>query len=123
MKRKNNEKEMITQTAILEMGWTKAMIKELLPEPILKPNTYYRNAAPIKLWEKENVLEIMQSDKYKMLEEQSKKRKASAKKAVVTKKENLSNKMEMFINKCKIKVLDENTLIKKQFFIKIIGTL
>ena len=34
---KNQKVEMITQSTILEMGWTKSMITKLLPEPTLKP--------------------------------------------------------------------------------------
>lgn len=34
---KEAKAEMITQSTILDMGWTKSMIVKLLPEPILKP--------------------------------------------------------------------------------------
>ena len=36
---KEAKAEMITQSTILDMGWTKSMIVKLLPEPILKPNS------------------------------------------------------------------------------------
>ena len=49
---KNQKAEMITQSTILEMGWTKSMITKLLPEPILKPNPHYRSAAPNEDMEK-----------------------------------------------------------------------
>lgn len=50
---KENKSELITQSTVMEMGFTKAMIKNLLPEPITKPNPIYHCAAPMKLWEKD----------------------------------------------------------------------
>lgn len=51
------EKEMITQTALLERGWTKSMITKLLPDPVLKNNPYNRSSS-IKLWELETIEQI-----------------------------------------------------------------
>ncbi len=50
---KNQIAEMITQSTILEMGWTKSMITKLLPEPTLKLNPHYRSAAPMRIWKKQ----------------------------------------------------------------------
>ena len=48
----NQKEEMITQSTIIGMGWTKTMITKFLPEPTLKDNPHYQNAAPMKLWRK-----------------------------------------------------------------------
>ena len=55
------KKKMISQKTVIEMGWTKAMIAKLLPEPTLKPNPNYRSAAPMKLWIEEEVIAAMQT--------------------------------------------------------------
>jgi hypothetical protein len=57
-------KDMLTQSQIIEMGWTKSMINKLLPEPILKENPRYRNSAPMKLWDKDVFESIMQKNAY-----------------------------------------------------------
>ena len=68
----NGKSQTITQSTILAMGWTKTMIKNLLPEPTVKPNPHYECASPMKLWEKEKVLEIMETDDFKQALEKSK---------------------------------------------------
>ena len=61
----NGKSQMITQSTILAMGWTKTMIKNLLPEPTERPNPHYKCAAPMKLWEQEKVLEIMETEDFR----------------------------------------------------------
>ena len=69
----NGKSQMITQSTILAMGWTKTMIKNLLPQPVEKPNPHYKCASPMKLWEKEKVLEVMETEDYqKALEKANK---------------------------------------------------
>lgn len=58
---KQSTDKMINQTNILEMGWTKTMIAKFLPEPILKQNPWYKEAAPMKLWRESDVLSIMET--------------------------------------------------------------
>ncbi len=84
--------EMITQSTVISMGWTKAMIEKLLPEPTLKTNPHYKCAAPMKLWDKDAVLAIMETEDFTTALESSKKRKKSAAQAVKTKEARLSEK-------------------------------
>ena len=74
----NGKSQMITQSTILAMGWTKTMIKNLLPEPTERPNPHYKCAAPMKLWEQGKVLEIMETEDFKRALEKASKRKNSA---------------------------------------------
>jgi len=73
--------KMITQKTILSMGWTKAMIDKLLPEPELKENPHYWRGAPMKLWPEVLVKSIMETEEYRMEKEKADCRKKSAQKA------------------------------------------
>ena len=109
MKEKN---QMITQTTILAMGWTKTMIKNLLPAPTEKPNPHYKCASPMKLWEEEKVLEIMETDDFKKALEKANKRKNAAKSAIATKEKRLKEKMLEKANNFNIIVIPEDELIE-----------
>ena len=85
----NGKSQMITQSTILAMGWTKTMIKNLLPEPTERPNPHYKCAAPMKLWEQDKVLEVMETENFKKALEKASKRKDAAKSAVKTKEKRL----------------------------------
>ena len=86
---KGVRQNMITQSTVIDKGFTKAMIKKLLPSPIERPNPNYKKAAPMKLYVESDVLKVMETDEYKEEWEKAQKRKTSALKAVETKKENL----------------------------------
>lgn len=50
------ESQMLTQTNLLDRGWTKKTIEVLLGEPDqTKPNPHYSKGSPMKLWESERV--------------------------------------------------------------------
>lgn len=108
----NGKNEMITQSTILTMGWTKTMIKNLLPEPTEKPNPHYKCAAPMKLWERETVLEVMKTENFNNALEKANKRKNSAKRAVKTKEKRLMEKMVELANSFDIKVIPDDELIE-----------
>ncbi len=103
--------EMITQATVISMGWTKAMIKKLLPEPTLKTNPHYKCAAPMKLWDKDVVLAIMGTEDFASALEKSKNRKKSATKAIKTKEERLADKMIGNVKNISILVLTDDDLI------------
>lgn len=105
--------EMITQTTVLEMGFSKSMIAKLLPPPTEKPNPYYRNSAPMKLWSKADVLQVMETDEYKNMLEKVNKRKQSAKRAAETKKDNLVKTISDYADHISIKVLKDEVLIQR----------
>lgn len=84
-----SEKEaLISQTSILELGFTKSMISALLPAPILKRNPHYASAAPMKLWKESDVHAVMETEAFRQALEKSLRRKKSSKKAVATKRKN-----------------------------------
>lgn len=70
--------EKITLTKVKQMGFSDKLISLLLPEPELVDNPYYKSAAPMKLWNKENVEEAMKRDEYINYQEKRKKRQAAA---------------------------------------------
>lgn len=108
----NGKSQMITQSTILSMGWTKTMIKNLLPEPTEKPNPHYKCAAPMKLWEQEKVLEVMETEDFKKALEKASKRKNAAKSAAKTKENLLLNEINKLVENIEIKVIPDDKLIK-----------
>lgn len=107
---KEAKAEMITQSTILDMGWTKSMIVKLLPEPILKPNPHYRCAAPMKLWIKQDVLNEMETEDFKKELEKANRRKASSQKSKNTKTINLKGKMQQIADSITVTVLPTEKL-------------
>lgn len=108
----NGKSQMITQSTILAMGWTKTMIKNLLPEPTERPNPHYKCAAPMKLWEQEKVLEVMETEDFKKALEKASKRKNAAKSAVNTKEKRLKEKMVEIANSFEIRIIPDDELIE-----------
>lgn len=99
----------LTQSEILELGWTKSMIGKYLPDPTLKPNPRYKKAAPMKLWNRQDVLDAMDSEVFKAAMEKASKRKAAAEKACATKAKKTVEEMTAVGNGLKIKIIpDEN---------------
>ena len=92
-KPESNKKQFMPRTVaksqVLKMGFTEKMIRDLLPAPKEEPNPYYKNAAPMKLWEESVVLEIMKTDAYQEAWEKASKRKKSAEKAQMTRKKRM----------------------------------
>ncbi len=109
----NGKSQMITQSTILAMGWTKTMIKNLLPEPTERPNPHYKCAAPMKLWEQDKVLEVMETEDFKKALEKASKRKNAAKSAVKTKEKCLKEKMVEIANSFGIRIIPDDELIEK----------
>ena len=109
----NEKSQMITQSTILAMGWTKTMIKNLLPEPTERPNPHYKCAAPMKLWEQDKVLEVMETEDFKKALEKASKRKNAAKSAVKTKEKRLKEKMVEIANSFEIRIIPDDELIEK----------
>lgn len=55
------EDDVYSQSDLLDMGWTKTMINQLLPRPMFTENPHDPAFAPMKLWWKSKVDEVMQS--------------------------------------------------------------
>jgi len=104
------KKKMISQTTVIDMGWTKAMITKLLPEPVLKPNPNYRSAAPMKLWVEEEVIAMMQTPAYIEAKAKADKRKISAEKAVETRIVNFCAKVVEKAHGINVDILEDDVL-------------
>ncbi len=102
----------ITQTAVIEMGFTRSMIDKLLPPPIEKRNPMYRSAAPMKLFDESVVKAIMKTEEYKKEYEKSQRRRKAAAKAVETKKENTIKTMESLSDAITVEKIDDRLLVK-----------
>lgn len=99
---------MITQSAIIERGWTQTLIKKFLPEPVLATNPCYASASPMKLWDITAVEAIEQMADFCVALEKATLRKAAAQKAAATKKDKLMQEVKDIIAHLKIqKVSDE----------------
>lgn len=104
--------DLLNQTALTERGWTKTMIPRFLPEPILKPNPFYRSAAPMKLWRKEDVENAEATEEFAKAKSIADKRKKSAEKAVETKTNALRADMKAFIESIRVEVIPNGELRK-----------
>lgn len=101
--------DLITLSTVKDMGFTPALISALLPEPVLKPNPYYRSAAPMKLWERTTVETAMLTPEFLAASAKREKRKAAARKAVETKREQIKAEFSGYADGITVKVvpLDE----------------
>lgn len=112
-----NKKPMITQSTILERGWTKSMISAFLPDPIERENPHYKRAAPMKLWELETVEAMEQTEAFKQKKEKADAHRdahrASAKKAVQTKIAKLDDELTAFANSIKVEVIADRDLVSQ----------
>ena len=77
----------LTQSAIMARGWSKGMIEELLPEPETRANPRYKNGAEMKLWPESEVEKAETTPEFKQRKEEYERRKTSAAKGIITKRE------------------------------------
>lgn len=103
----------LTQTEVLELGFTKSMIDKLLPDPELRKNNMYRGGYPIKLWKEDDVLSVMETDTYIELKAKADKRRASCAKATETKANKLRIECEKKIELISVKRIDTDLLVNK----------
>lgn len=54
----------LNQKELFELGFTRKLIKTLLPAPQLVENPFFKNGAPMKLWCKSDVDVAMESDEF-----------------------------------------------------------
>ena len=109
--------EYYSQSDILSLGWTKKLINDYLPAPILRTNPMYKSAAPMKTWPKCDVLSIMEREDFKVIFSKAQERKKAASiaasKGAETKRQNLLKDTEAFVNSITIEVIDDERLIKR----------
>lgn len=94
-------------------GLDKTLIAKFLPEPTLKPNPYYKKAAPMKLWRESDVMEIMETPEFIEAMEKAAKRKVAAEKAVQTKVNILAQEMERVTASLNVKIVPEESLANR----------
>ena len=81
----------ITQSTIQkEYGWTKSLMDKYLPQPKLATNPHYKSAAPMKLYDRAVVLEIMQTEAWIADFEKATARKAIASAATNNRKKTIA---------------------------------
>lgn len=116
---RHDETEYITQSAVMAIGFTKTMIKILLPEPVLKSNPRYRSAAPMRLYRVADVNAAMESEAFHAAQAKAEARKVSAQKAVETKQraaEELVNRLiaNVEIERIDVKELENHVVLEKE---------
>lgn len=108
------EKEvLISQTSVMQLGFTKSMIDLLLPEPILKRNPHYACAAPMKLWKESGVHAVMETEAFQRASEKAARRKKSSEKAVEAKRQSAETLLDEIIKSLEVVRLDMPDLEKQ----------
>lgn len=95
-----------TLEKIKELGFNSKLIKELLPEPELRENPYYRKAPKMKLWSQEDVEKAMSSPIFVEEQKKREKRKAASQKAVETKQRKTMQMIDEKISKISVQRLE-----------------
>lgn len=103
----------LTQTALLEQGWTKSMISKLLPEPITKINPVYKSASPMRLWSENDVATAEKTEEFADLLQKAQKRSAKAKQIAIRKAEQLMYEMTELVRQLSIPKLSDKKLRRK----------
>jgi len=95
-----------TQTDLIkERGWTRTAIKRFLGEPdLIKPNTYYKSAAPMNLYLKERVHKTELTDEYREYIASVAKKREALKESVEQRRNQLLEEIKKLIEKIKINV-------------------
>lgn len=113
------KEQLISQTTVLSMGFTKSMIDKLLPPPILKRNPHYASSSPMKLWREDDVRSVMETQEFQTMAEKAAARKAASAKAVETKRQKAELLTDELIKNIKVRrwnmaVLERKTLDDKE---------
>ncbi|WP_407723325.1 hypothetical protein [Ruminococcus sp. JL13D9] len=95
--------EYYNQSQLLKKGFSKAMIRKLLPKPKLQKHTYYQSSPPIKKWEKTVVDSVMETVEYKEELEKSKQRKEVSKKGAATRRNRDEKELQDFLKTFRLK--------------------
>ena len=86
-RKKENETDQVTKSALKDRGWTDKDIRDLLPEPdVMKQNPNYRSGPPMCLYNRDRVAQIEASDAFTSRASARAVRKQSALRAADTKR-------------------------------------
>lgn len=102
----------ITQTALLEKGWTKALIEKFLPKPSLKKNPMYACASPMKLWNISDVETAEKTEAFCAALEKAKVRRSAAKKVAKAKADKLDDEIKNIVAQTHIRKIQTDKLEK-----------
>lgn len=102
------KEQLISQSGVLSMGFTKSMIDKLLPPPILKRNPHYASSAPMKLWREDDVRSVMATQEFQTMAA-----KAAARKAA-------SAKQEWYLEHGNVDILSPNTETLERWMVNFI---
>lgn len=108
-----SEIKYITQSTVLQRGWTKSLIDKYLPAPKEVRNPHYRCAAPMKLWELLDVENAEKREDFNSDLARIRQRKNNSAKAVETKKRKLKEAMEEAAKNAYVILLDDKELRKE----------
>lgn len=104
--------EYYNQTNLTSLGFNPKMIAEFLPDPILRPNPYYKSGPQMKLWKKDDVDAVVITPSFQERKSARKSRVDGAKKAVETKKEKIRVEVDKAINNISVIRIDPEDLVK-----------
>ena len=105
------------QKKLKELGFSSKLIKELLPEPHLVPNPHHKDGKPMKLWDKNLVRRVMNSEEFKKYQATRQRRSFAMKKSFEEKRLETKNIMIEALKNLTVKVvsLDELDNLVKQY--------
>lgn len=78
-KKQRDEQPILNKTEVKKLGFSDAMIRDLLPRPEEKPNPMYSRGAPMKIWKESDVIAVMGTNEYALRFEEFQKRSKKAK--------------------------------------------
>jgi hypothetical protein len=62
-----------TKAGLKERGWTDSLIRDFLPDPVLRKNPVYKSAAPMKLWYLEDIKKAEDTEEFVIRQEKASK--------------------------------------------------
>ena len=107
-----NEIKYYTKSEVLHLGFTDKLITALLPDPILKINPHYKSGPQMKLWIQSDVANAMKTAEFTNYQEQARKRREGAAKAVVTKETKLAQEVDKKIQQISVRIIDYGKLMQ-----------
>ena len=84
----------ITKNTLLQNGWTKKLIRDFLPPPREVPNPMCKSAAPMQLWDSDEVERIRHTPECETAWEKTKRAKQGAAKAIQKKRDKLMSQLD-----------------------------
>lgn len=110
----NENKTTYNQKELLELGFTKGLIKKFLPEPNLVPNPFYLSGPKIKHWNKTLVDAVMQTEEFNTalakLESRREKARNNAQNTILKEYNDCNNEIEKVLKNITITKMDYDKL-------------